>query len=133
MNHNINKSARCYLCVWDGIVVGFCAVITMPSGTVKNAWRGTRLVIIPDMQGMGIGVRFSEAVAQIHIDEGHRFFTRTSHPKMIDYKNKSDLWRQTSKYKKLRTDVTNEKTHNNHNYYNKRICGSYEYVGIIKN
>ena len=130
MNGDINKSARCYIAIWEGIIVGFCAVITMPSGTVKNAWRGHRNVILPQFQGMGIGVRFSEAVAQIHIDEGHRFFTRMAHPKLIEYKMKSPLWRATSKFKKLRTDITNEKTHNNHIYDNIRLCGSFEYIGV---
>jgi GNAT superfamily N-acetyltransferase len=43
--------------------------------------RGHRAVILPDFQGMGIGVRFTEIVAQIHLDEGHRF-SRTAHPKL---------------------------------------------------
>ena len=132
LTSNHNNAARCYLAVWDDVVIGFASVITMPSGTVKNAWRGHRAVILPDYQGMGIGVRFTEIVAQIHLDEGHRFFTRTAHPKLGIYKQNSPLWKATSKNKKLRLDVTNEKTHNNHLYDNKRLCFSYEYIGEIK-
>lgn len=130
---NLNKSARCYICVWDEIIVGFASVITMPSGTVKNAWRGHRSVVLPDFQGMGIGVRFTEQVAQIHVDEGHRFFTRTAHPKMIDYKENSPLWRATSKNKIKRKDVSDSNTYRNHVYDNIRLCGSFEYIGDIYN
>ncbi len=126
---NHNSASRCYLAVWNDTVVGFASVITMPSGTVKNAWRGHRSVILPDFQGMGIGVRFTEAVAQIHLDEGHKFYSRTAHPKMIEYKTQSPLWKPTSKNKKLRKDVTDDNTFKNHVYDNKRLCGSFEYIG----
>jgi hypothetical protein len=39
----------------------------------------------------------------------------------------------TSKNKKLRKDVTNEKTYNDHVYDNKRLCFSYEYIGDNSN
>ena len=132
LDSSINKASRCYVAVWEDNVIGFLSTITMPSGTLKNAWRGHRVVILPDYQGMGIGVRFIEAVAQIHLDEGHRFFSRSSHPKMYDYMIKSNKWKQTSKNKKLRTDVTHDKLFNNHYVDNKRICGSFEYIGKIK-
>jgi GNAT superfamily N-acetyltransferase len=82
-----NNAARCYVAIWEDTVIGFASVITMPSGTVKNAWRGHRDVILPDFQGMGIGVRFTEIVAQIHLDEVIGFH-RTAHPKLGLYKEK---------------------------------------------
>jgi len=129
LNGNINKSARCYIGVWEGQVVAFGAAITLPSGTLKNAWRGHRTVILPDFQGMGIGVRFSDAIAQIHIDEGHRYFSRTAHPRMGSYRQTSPLWVGTSKNLKLRTDIKHDKVYNNHFGDNKRICYSHEYKG----
>jgi hypothetical protein len=60
-------------------------------------------------------------------------FHRTAHPKLGLYKEKSPLWRATSKNKKLRKDVTNEKTYNDHVYDNKRLCFSYEYIGDNSN
>jgi len=127
-----NNAARCYLAIWDNVVIGFASVITMPSGTVKNAWRGHRIVILPDFQGLGVGTKFGDIVAQIHIDQGHRFFTRTAHPKLDYYKNNSLLWKPTSKNKKLRIDVSDKNNFNNHVYDNKRLCASFEYIGIKK-
>jgi GNAT superfamily N-acetyltransferase len=112
-------------------VIGFSATITLPSGTLKNAWRGHRTVILPDFQGMGIGVRFSNAIGQIHIEQGHRYFSRTSHPRMIYYRENSTLWKPTSKHKKLRKDVNGDNTYKNHIYDNKRLCGSFEYIGDV--
>ena len=81
---------------------------------------------------MGIGVRFSTAIAQLHIDQGYRYFSRTAHPRLGNFWENSPLWKPTSKNKKLRTDVKHEKVYNNHYADNKRICFSYEYVGEIK-
>jgi GNAT superfamily N-acetyltransferase len=74
LDGNVNKASRCYVGVWNDQVVSFFASITLPSGTLKNAWRGHRNVVLPDFQGMGIGVRFSTAIAQHHIDQGYRYF-----------------------------------------------------------
>ena len=129
LDGNVNKASRCYIGIWEGNIVAFGATMTMPSGTLKNAWRGHRTVILPDFQGMGIGMQFSDGLAQIHINEGHRYFTRTAHPRLIYHKEKSPLWKPTSKNKKLRTDVTHKNLYNNHFVDNKRICGSFEYIG----
>jgi hypothetical protein len=42
------------------------------------------------------------------------------------------LWKPTSKNKKLRKDVTDDNTFKNHVYDNKRLCGSFEYIGLPK-
>lgn len=130
LDGNINKAARCYIGVWNDKIVAFGAVLTLPNGNLKNAWRAHRTVVLPDFQGMGIGVRFSDAIAQIHIDQGHRFFSRTAHPRMIYYRESSPLWKPTSKHKKLRKDVTDKNIFNNHHFDNKRLCGSFEYIGL---
>lgn len=131
LDGRVNKASRCYIGVWEGNVVSFGAVITMPSGTLKNAWRGHRTVVLPDYQGMGLGVRFSNAIAQIHLEQGHRYFSRTSHPRMIHYREQSPLWKPTSKHKKLRKDVSDKNDYKNHVYDNKRLCGSFEYIGEV--
>jgi len=131
LDGNINKASRCYVGVWEDQVVAFAAVITLPSGTLKNAWRGHRTVILPEFQGLGIGVNFSNSVAQIHLDEGHRFFSKTSHPRLGLYREKSILWKPTSKNRKFRSDVKDGMNYKNHLYDNKRICFSHEYIGKI--
>lgn len=128
LSGDIHRSAHCWVATWNGVIVGFMATIAMPNGYVKNAWRGHRLVILPDFQGMGIGVRFLEEVAKIHLKMGNRFYGRTAHPRLIWYMNNSPLWKPTSKNKKLRKDVTNKNLYNNYYADDKRICGSYEFI-----
>jgi len=132
LRDDLHKSSRCFVGVWNGQIVAFGASIAMPNGYLKHAWRGHRTVILPDYQGMGIGVKFSDGIAQIHLDEGKRYFSRTAHPRMGLYREKSPLWKATSKNKRLRTDVKHLNVFKNHYADNKRVCFSHEYVGASK-
>ena len=130
LDGSVNKTARCYVGVWDDKIVAFGASLRQPNPYIPNAWRGHRTVVLPDFQGMGIGVKFSDAIAQLHVDQGLRYFSRTAHPRMIWYRENSQLWRPTSKHKKLRKDITHKNIYNNFYADNKRVCGSFEYVGF---
>ena len=133
LNDSINKAARCYVAVWDNQIVGFTAALTMPNGYIKNAWRGHRTVILPDFQGLGIGVRLSDAMGEIYLEQGKRYYSRTAHPRMIYYRENSPLWKPTSKNKKLRTDIKHMNIFKGHYADNKRVCFSHEYLGNLDN
>ena len=134
MSATLNKSARCFVAYLWGNPVAFNAVIPYPSGTVQNAFRGHRLVVIPDYQGMGIGNNLSEATAEMYLREGKRYFAKTANAKLGRYRNKSLKWRPTSKNNMRRADVVmRDDIHNYNNLHNKdlamRLCFSHEYVG----
>jgi len=129
---NLNKSSRCFLACWNGIPVGFYAVLAMPCGSIKRAWRGHRLVVLADYQGLGIGNRLAEWVAQTLVSEDKRFFAKTANIKLGEYRNNSPKWRPTSKNMIRRKDHLKSKRNNYNNIVNKdlcmRICYSHEYV-----
>lgn len=104
LSGDINKSSRCWIAVWNGEPVGFSANLALPSGSLQNAWKGHRTVILPDYQGMGFGVRMSEGIAEIFLAEGKRYFTKTAHPRLGEYREASPKWRGTSHNKKSRQD-----------------------------
>jgi GNAT superfamily N-acetyltransferase len=83
--------ARCYLATWEGEPVTFCA--TLPLITRKNHRRFTRIVTLPDYQGMGIGMRVVAAVASLHRAEGLRINVTSSHPALIRHCKRSLDWR----------------------------------------
>jgi GNAT superfamily N-acetyltransferase len=96
MSDVLSKSARCWLAEWDGKIVGFVSAMRLPSGTTKNAWREHRTVVLPDYQGLGIGVRISDAVASLFKEDGCRYYSKTAHPRMGYYRdNHPLLWRPT--------------------------------------
>lgn len=101
---DINKGARCWVAFWGDKMVGFSSSIAMPSGSLKNAWRETRLVVLPEFQGVGIGNALSEYVARIHIDNGCRYFSKTASLMLGEHREKSKMWKSTSKNRMKRKD-----------------------------
>ena len=72
-----------------------------PLFTAK-AYRATRLVVMPEWQGAGVGTRFLNEVMQYHLEGNgrcnrkyHTFF-HTSHPQLCGYLRMSKLWVQTN-------------------------------------
>lgn len=135
LSGSINKTAKCWIAIWNNTPVGFAAALPFPNGNIKNAWRGHRTVVLPDYQGLGFGVRISDAIAQMFINSGCRYFSKTSHPRMGEYREASSLWKPTSKNKKARPDYsegrkTKEDGHKMRHV--SRVCFSHEFVGQAK-
>lgn len=91
LSGSLPAGARCYLTTWEGIPVNFCA--TVPVIMKKNHRRFTRIVTLPDYQGIGIGMRSVAAVAELHRAEGLRINVTSSHPALIRHCRRSPLWK----------------------------------------
>lgn len=96
LTSDIHQAARPFIAVMNGHLVGFVASLPFPNGYIKNGWRAHRSVVLPDFQGLGIGVGLSDWVAEFHTREGRRYFSRTAHPRMIAHRRASGEWRETS-------------------------------------
>jgi GNAT superfamily N-acetyltransferase len=91
LSGSLNPMARCYVALWEGIPAAFCA--TLPVIGRRRHWRISRIVTLPDYQGIGIGMRVAETVGDLHRAEGHRFNVTASHPALIAHCRSSPLWR----------------------------------------
>ncbi len=143
LSANINAGAYCWLMLNDkNNICGFASALANPGKGLGNAWREHRLVILPDYQGLGLGSKLSNAIAQMFIDKGSRYFSKTAHPKLGEYRNKSPLWKPTIKNLVKRNDYLVYGNTNNYKYsgnhyltHADRLCYSHEYIGsnpIIK-
>ena len=97
MTEEMNKSASCFVFSWEKQLVAFVGVLPQPSGYFDKAVRGTRTVVLPDFQGLGIGSRITDFIASIYKQAGYRYFTKTVNPKLGEYRNHSEKWKTTSK------------------------------------
>lgn len=92
MNHDLPKASVCYGVYDEGNIIAFCGVLHQPHGINKKIKRVCRLVVLPDYQGIGIGVRFLNIVAQIYIKQGFDFSIITSAKNLIQALRKRDDW-----------------------------------------
>lgn len=63
--------------------VAFLAVLHQPTKQRLDLKRVSRLVVLPDYQGVGIGRAFLDAVAALYISQGHMFEIKTSARNLI--------------------------------------------------
>ncbi len=119
--------ARCYLATWEGEPVTFCA--TLPVITKKNHRRFTRIVTLPDYQGMGIGMRVVAAVASLHRAEGLRINVTSSHPALIRHCRRTADWK-TVNVKKLGSSPRGSARFPKYRSSAGRSVVSFEYVGV---
>jgi GNAT superfamily N-acetyltransferase len=125
LSGSLAPGARCYLATWNGVPVNFCA--TLPMIATKNHRRFTRIVTLPDYQGIGIGMRVVAAVAALHRAEGLRINVTSSHPALIRHCRHSPLWKTVNVRK-----TGGKRSHGRFAGYRNaagRAVVSFEYVG----
>lgn len=140
LSGKLNNTSICYMATINDSPVAFLALITFPGQGLKHAYREHRLVVLPDYQGMGIGNKFSETIAQAYIEHGCQYFCKTSNPRIGDHRDNSPLWRGTAKNHLARTDYITPDGKPRLNkyfatskerveYHSHRVCFSHEYIG----
>lgn len=104
LSGEINGASTCYVAVYNDRPVAFMALLTLCGRDVKHAWREHRVVVLPDFQGMGIGNKMSEMIAQGYIEKGCSYYCKTSNPRMGKHRDNSPLWKATVNNQKARED-----------------------------
>jgi len=102
LDTRMSRSVHCYVLLLGDKPIGFHAAIHSTNRDIHSYWRGHRTVILPEFQGMGIGTAFSDAIAEIYVSRGLRYFSKTAHPSFGEHRENSPLWRATSTNKKSR-------------------------------
>jgi ABC-type lipoprotein export system ATPase subunit/GNAT superfamily N-acetyltransferase len=139
LDTSMSRSVHCYLGLIGDKPVAFHAAIHSTNRDIHSYWRGHRTVVLPEFQGLGIGTAFSDAIAQMYVDRGLRYFSKTAHPSFGEHREKSDLWRPTSTNRKSRLGsyLLKDGTARKMPGYGGtttardagRICYSHEYIG----
>ena len=96
LDTRMSRSVHCYVGLIGDKPVAFHAAIHSTNRDIHSYWRGHRTVVLPEFQGMGIGTAFSDAIAEIYVSRGLRYFSKTAHPSFGEHRQKSPLWRATS-------------------------------------
>ena len=91
LSGNLASGCRCYLALWNDEPVAFCAMIAQMG--FKNRWRVSRIVTLPDYQGVGIGTAFLETLGDLYREDGLRFSITASHPSVIAHCGRSSKWK----------------------------------------
>lgn len=84
LSADLNRSARCFVGLVDGRPAAFGALLYFPHPKAKDITSLSRLVVLPDFQGLGLGAyAFTEAIGKLCRANGMRMRTHPSHPALI--------------------------------------------------
>ena len=83
LSGSLSCAVKCYAAFEEQVPVAFCAVLSHLGR--PEIHRITRLVVLPEYQGLGVGRNLLERVAAAEFADGYRVRITTSHPAMAQY------------------------------------------------
>ena len=92
LSHNHNNAANVFIATINNEIAGFLSVLHLPHPVAKNIKKVHRLVILPDYQGAGFGIKFLNEIGKLYKKDKWRFTISTSAPSLINALKKSNNW-----------------------------------------
>ena len=134
LTEELNKSCKCLLFEWDGVPVGFVGVLNTPRRGIPYGCSVSRIVILPDYQGLGLSTvifNFVGGIVKSLSDDEHEYklYIKTAHRKFGEALGRNPKVRGTMFDGKGRDKKAIE--HDNYKYRNRlqRVSYCKEYVG----
>lgn len=125
LNTELKKSVDCYISTIQDKPVAFCAIHHFPNPKIKNLKKIHRLVVLPDYQGVGIGINFLNYIAEIYKKKNFVVTLTTSQLGLMNSLNRHN-WVAISKGRQhIPTGLQSLKKQCSC----KRIVASFRYVG----
>jgi GNAT superfamily N-acetyltransferase len=92
LSSNLNKSSKTYGLYEKNEIIGFIAILPQPHPKIKNLRRVHRLVVLPEYQGIGLGVKFLNAIARMYKQKNYDFRITTSAKNLCFALKKNNNW-----------------------------------------
>ena len=129
LTNTLNKSCKCLLFKWNNIPVAFVGLLNSPRKGMPNGHSISRIVVLPDFQGLGLSLRILNFCGGIlkSLGEDYYLYIKTIHEKMGEALERSDKWNPTSYNGKVRTNTKFESGKYNNRLERKSYC--FKYVG----
>lgn len=89
---DLNRTARCFVAFVDDQPTAFAGVLHRPHPKAKNIKGLSRLVTLPDWQGLGLAFVLADALGACYAVIGDRFRTYPAHPALIRSFDRSDKY-----------------------------------------
>jgi GNAT superfamily N-acetyltransferase len=106
--------------------IAICVIGYHSGHNIKPSFRESRIVVLPDYQGMGIGSKISEFIGGILKYSKYNYYTKTTNPALGEYRNKNNNYWLGTNYNNKSRDKSSRPL-----YKNLRLVKSYchKYIG----
>lgn len=135
LSQDLNKAAKCFVILLNDKPIGFMAILPFPHGNIQNGYRISRVVVLPDFQGLGIGFKIINYFAELYKADNKTMYIKTSNPALFGaMKKNTDKWKLTNQVKKeqLNTEwMLKQQTSDKGGMLKLRnaVTKSYKYIG----
>lgn len=130
LSADLHIAARCAGAFIGDECVAFCAWYRFPHPRAKDIMIASRVVVLPDYQGVGIGARLVEFIGNLLHGEGDRLHITTSHPAFIGYMRRSARWTELKGQNAPSKSAKPKRLIKQHQSLRKLTTRSFEYVPI---
>ena len=93
----LNKTARCFVLFVGEQPAAFAGVLRRPHATARNIMGVSRLVTLPDWQGLGLAFALVDRLGGAYKAIGERLHTYPAHPALIRGFDRSPVWAMTKR------------------------------------
>lgn len=124
----LHKAAQCFVLSIDGQPTSFAGMLHRPHPKVNDIQGCSRLVTLPDWQGLGLAMILIEKVSGAYKATGKRVHTYPAHPALIRSFGKSQNWKMMKRpgeYSALSSGTGSVKAGD----FGARPCAVFEYTG----
>lgn len=123
---DLHRSAQCFVAFVDGVAASFAAVLHRPHPRVDDIKGVSRLVTLPDYQGLGLALSLVDHLGAAYKTLGSRLRTYPAHPSLVRSFDRSSAWAM-----KKRTGIYSSLSYSNWSSgrMGGRPCAVFEYCG----
>jgi GNAT superfamily N-acetyltransferase len=124
----LNKAAACFGLWANGTLAAFIGVLHRPHAVATNLKAVSRVITLPDWQGLGLAFVLMETVASAYKAMGFRFCNYPSHPQFVRAHRKG-IWKCNKKPGKPTSPYCAKTAKRAPGTAKQRPCAVFEYVG----
>ena len=136
LSDELNKAAKSFCMTWNDKPIAFIAILPMPSGYLQNAFRVSRLVVLPDYQGLGIGIKILNYFGTMYKNLNLSLYIKTSNPSLFNGMSRNQhnwkLVNENNNIEQIKKENENIKKNDNRNVFffrKESITKSYKFIG----
>lgn len=128
LTNELHRAARCFVLFCNGHPASFGAMLHRPHPKVRDIMGLSRLVTLPDWQGLGLAMILSDTLGAAYKAIGKRMHTYPAHPSLIRSFDKSKVWAMKTRPTKV-SPVNRRSNMPSAGALGGRPCAVFEYVG----
>lgn len=96
LTKDLNKAAANYIVLWNDKPIAFIAILPFPGIGRTKARLISRIVVLPDFQGLGLGKELVDYISSLYWKDEYQMFIRTMNPALGIALSKDKNWEATT-------------------------------------